>query len=322
MILATGLIEKLSQHFQETEIDMLVRKGNESLLLHNPHLHECLVWDKKSGKMKNLFRLLGRIRRKNYDLVINCHRFASSGLLTGFSGSKNRIGFNKNPLSFLFTKKVEHKIGTGHEIERNHLLLEGLIPKEDTQAGKPRLYPSKDDEAFVQKWKVQTPYITISPASVWFTKQFPVEKWVAFLDKLPAGIQVYLLGGAGDNTLANKIIEEVSLNKSRIQNLCGQLSFLQSAALMGKAEMNYVNDSAPLHIASAMNAPVAAIFCSTVPEFGFTPLSDHSTIIQVEEKLSCRPCGLHGKKECPKGHFDCARKIDVRKLVELSGIEI
>ena len=79
---------------------------------------------------------------------------------------------------------------------------------------------------------------------------------------------------------------------------------------MQHAEMNYVNDSAPLHLASAVNAPVTAFFCSTVPEFGFGPLSDKSIIKQVGE-MSCRPCGLHGYKSCPLGHFDCAYKIKI-----------
>ena len=75
--------------------------------------------------------------------------------------------------------------------------------------------------------------------------------------------------------------------------------------------MNYVNDSAPLHIASAMNAPVTAYFCSTKPSFGFGPLSDNKTIVEVKEKLECRPCGLHGKKKCPEDHFDCGFNIEV-----------
>jgi heptosyltransferase-2 len=90
--------------------------------------------------------------------------------------------------------------------------------------------------------------------------------------------------------------------------LSGKLSLLKSAALMQGAEHNYVNDSGPLHIASAMNASVTAFFCSTVPDFGFGPLSENSTIKQVEG-LDCRPCGLHGHKECPKGHFNCGNKM-------------
>ena len=80
---------------------------------------------------------------------------------------------------------------------------------------------------------------------------------------------------------------------------------------MKGAIMNYVNDSAPMHLASAMNAPVTAFFCSTVPDFGFTPLSKQSTVVEVKEELSCRPCGLHGKKECPEKHFNCGHLIEV-----------
>lgn len=75
--------------------------------------------------------------------------------------------------------------------------------------------------------------------------------------------------------------------------------------------MNYVNDSAPMHLCSAVNAPVTAIYCSTIPEFGFGPLSDNSHILQTKEKLSCRPCGLHGFKSCPEKHFKCAWGIEV-----------
>ena len=78
--------------------------------------------------------------------------------------------------------------------------------------------------------------------------------------------------------------------------------------------MNYVNDSAPLHIASAMNAPVTAVFCSTVPSFGFGPLRENGRVVETPEDLDCRPCGLHGHRECPKGHFRCALGIEVFRV--------
>jgi len=58
-----------------------------------------------------------------------------------------------------------------------------------------------------------------------------------------------------------------------------------------------------------MNAPVTAFYCSTVPWFGFGPLSEKSIIAETSEKLDCRPCGLHGYRQCPKGHFKCATTI-------------
>jgi heptosyltransferase-2 len=106
----------------------------------------------------------------------------------------------------------------------------------------------------------------------------------------------------------------------RIEILAGKLTFLQSAALMKSAEMNYVNDSAPMHFASAMNAPVTAVYCSTVPAFGFGPLSDIRFIVQHEAPLYCRPCGLHGFRQCPEKHFRCAKEIrDGQLLITLPG---
>ncbi|MGZ4057095.1 MAG: glycosyltransferase family 9 protein, partial [Bacteroidia bacterium] len=85
--------------------------------------------------------------------------------------------------------------------------------------------------------------------------------------------------------------------------------------LIKDAQMNYVNDSGPMHIASAMNAKTTAIFCSTVPAFGFGPLSDDAKIVETKLQLDCRPCGLHGHKECPKGHFKCALTIETEELL-------
>ena len=97
--------------------------------------------------------------------------------------------------------------------------------------------------------------------------------------------------------------------RENLINLSGKLSFLESAALMQGATMNYVNDSAPMHMASAMNAPTNAVFCSTIPSFGFGPLADGAKVIETDKELACRPCGLHGKKKCPLGHFDCSYSI-------------
>ncbi|MBV9987261.1 MAG: glycosyltransferase family 9 protein, partial [Chitinophagaceae bacterium] len=85
--------------------------------------------------------------------------------------------------------------------------------------------------------------------------------------------------------------------------------------LQQDALMNYVNDSAPMHFASAVNAPVTAVYCSTIPAFGFGPLSANSHIVEILQPLACRPCGLHGRKACPLAHFNCARKIETAQLI-------
>jgi heptosyltransferase-2 len=65
-----------------------------------------------------------------------------------------------------------------------------------------------------------------------------------------------------------------------------------------------------------MNAPVTAIYCSTLPAFGFGPLSDKHYLVETPEVLPCRPCGLHGKIACPEKHFRCATSITTRQLLD------
>ena len=308
VVLATALIEKLHVYFPDARIDFLVRKGNEALLTGHPFLHEVLIWDKRRHKLRNLWRLIRKIRQTRYDTVINVQRFAATGILTAFSGAGQAIGFDKNPLSIAFTKKIPHIVGNRHEIERNQTLIAALT---DDHPAKPRLYPSKADEEKVNSYKTK-PYITISPASVWFTKQYPKEKWAAFLEQLPKEYTAYLLGAPSDR----KLCEEIKTAHPKAVSLSGALTFLQSAALMKDADMNYVNDSAPRHFASAVNAPVTAVYCSTIPAFGFGPLSDKRFIVEIQQPLDCRPCGLHGYKACPKGHFHCAWKIEDAQLLE------
>ncbi|MEO7120831.1 MAG: glycosyltransferase family 9 protein [Ginsengibacter sp.] len=309
VVLATALVEKLHRFFPSAQIDLLVRKGNEGLLKDHPFLHQTLVWNKKENKKKNLLQLLKKIRSEKYDKVINLQRFASTGILTAFSGAKEKIGFDKNPFSIFFTKKIRHDLSNNkHEVERNDELIRHFT---DAQFTRPRLYPSKKNYEEVEEY-VSQKYVCIMPASVWFTKQYPLKKWIEFIDNIPASYSVFLLGGKEDISLCEKIRFQ-SANK-KVEVLAGKLNFLASAALMTGAVMNYTNDSAPLHFASATDAPVTAIFCSTVPAFGFYPLSSKSFIVETTEQLSCRPCSLHGLKACPLAHFKCAYTIETSQL--------
>ncbi len=309
VVLATPIVEKLRAFYPDARIDFLLRKGNENLLKDHPHIHQCWIWDKKQAKYRGLLKIARQLRREQYDWVINCQRFAAAGLLTIFSNARKTVGFSKNPFSPFFSLRVPHVFGTDqvpvHEVDRNLALIRHLS---DDSIFLPRLYPTPKDYAAVSKVVSQDKgYVCLAPTSVWFTKQFPLPRWVELIDQLPEKYAVFLLGGPSDAGACDQIAAAV--NRSGVVNLAGRFSFLESAALMQGALMNYVNDSAPMHFASAVDAPVAAIFCSTVPRFGFTPLSTIHHIVETHEQLFCRPCGLHGRGYCPKGHFACAESI-------------
>lgn len=309
VILATGLIEKLHSYYPQSRIDFLVRKGNEGLLDNHPYLENVLVWNKKKNKNQNLLKIIGLVRETKYDLIVNCQRFLSSGLITVFSGRKTvKVGFKKNPMSVFFDYSFNHEIDPSlnvHEIERNQRLIQKFTDKD---ASLPKLYPSPEDYKKIEIYTQKT-FVCFAPASVWFTKQMPSSKWVELGDSISPDINIFFLGSPSDKDLCDRIIGEM---KRPADNLAGKLSLIESAALIERSSHVYVNDSAPLHIGSAVNTPTTAFFCSTIPEFGFGPLASDSEVKEVEKNyLSCRPCGLHGKRSCPENHFKCGFDISL-----------
>ena len=333
-VLATAVLEKLHAFHPDAAIDMVVRKGNEGLFDGHPFLRTVFIWDKRTNKTGNLFALIGRLRKTRYDHIINCQRFFSTGLMTLLARADEKIGYDKNPLSFFFSRTVKHVIPTTdtsglpagrdkdvgderHEVDRLNALIEHITDRRpptrrgETQVGAygksrpmPKLYPTGKDQEAIARLSLRE-YVCIAPASVWFTKQWPEKKWVDLIKRLPVEPRVLLIGATDDMSLC----ERIARDSGRGDVLAGKLSLLGTAALMQSARMNYVNDSAPLHIASAMNAPVTAIFCSTVPAFGFGPLRENGRVAETMEILDCRPCGLHGHKACPQGHFRCTNII-------------
>ncbi len=328
-VLATALLEKLHAFYPDAMIDLVVRKGNDGLftpssspggggkctIAHtHPFLRKLFAWDKRTDKTRNLFKLIGELRKERYDHVINCQRFFSTGLMTVLAKGAEKVGYDKSPMAPFFSRSVEHVIPTGqdgdvgdgrHEVDRLNALIEHLT---DKSRPLPKLYPTaQDQQAAARSGK----YVCIAPTSVWFTKQWPEEKWIELIRLLPPEVNVFLVGAPGDAEACSRIAQRAG----RGEVLAGRLSLLATAHLMEGAVMNYVNDSAPLHIASAMNAPVTAVFCSTVPAFGFGPLRANGRAVETTEELDCRPCGSHGHKSCPKGHFKCALRISAERIV-------
>lgn len=312
VILATSVAEKLHVYYPDSQIDMMIKKGYEGLFDSHPYLSKVIVWDKKDNKYKHLIEIWKSVRSERYDLIVNVQRYAATGFVTAFGNARETAGFDKNPFSMFFTRKIKHQIGVPgvHEVDRNNKLIEHIT---DSKPMRPALYPSGQVFENVKTYK-SADYICVAPCSLWFTKQFPEDRWVEFLRLVPNDLKVYLLGGKDDVDICERIKNQAV--GQDIVSLAGKLSLLESAALMRDARMNYVNDSSPMHLASSQNAKTTAVFCSTVNDFGFGPLSEDSVIVETREKPDCRPCGLHGFKKCPKGHFKCAYSIDIKEFTD------
>jgi lipopolysaccharide heptosyltransferase II len=312
-ILASHFARAVKEQYPHSKIHFFLRKGNESVIQGLPTIEKTWVWSKENGKTKNLFKLIMELRKIKFDMVFNLHRHFNSGLVTAFMKSPVKVGFKQNPLSFFYTRKIHHQIPDPrgwHEVQRNLELIPGFKIVDNSKIYKPELPLQEKNFQKVSPY-VNEPYFVIAPASVWFTKAWSEEKFQELTSELVQIGKVYFIGAPGDKDLCDRIRRDLP----QTENLCGALNLLDSAALMKNAKRVFVNDSAPLHLASCVNAKTTAIFCSTVPSFGYTPLADDSVVVDVGNSLSCRPCGLHGHKSCPLGHYKCSKDIEVKKVL-------
>jgi heptosyltransferase-2 len=312
-VLITSLLEKIRLESPNTSVHLLVRKGLEGIFKAYPYSHVVQVWTyDKRNKLNSWWSLRNDFAKEKFDQVFVAQRFFGMGLLSISIGAKKVIGFDKNPLSLFFDEKVPHEFGQGkHETERNTELLASWL---GTLPYKPFMNASHLNNFPVDLQPKK--YLCISPGSVWKTKRFPVHKWIEFIRLLPADQEIVLMGSAAEKHLSDEI-EEAFMGSGRyISNACGRFNLQEVIAVYQQSLMSFVNDSGPLHICSAVNTPTGAIFCSTIPAFGFGPLAEHNKIIEVTQKLACRPCGDHGKKSCPEIHFNCGNSIDVKEMLQ------
>jgi heptosyltransferase-2 len=315
VILCTPLVKVLRQTFPDAFISFLLIPETENVLKNNPHLNEVLVYDKRKKRgLGSFLQMVSRVKQGKFDLTVIPHRSMRSALLAYLSGIAERIGFDRAVGSSLFTRKVTHNANL-HEVDRNLSLLSGFTPHlTDTS---PELFPSSDDFSYARRLlsdsriSQRDRMVGVAPGSVWATKRWLPERFADVADLLlkEAGAKVVLLGSGEDRSLCERIAD---LMAGRPAIAAGKTSVLQSAAIVSLCKVILSNDSAPVHMASAMKIPVVVVFGSTIPEFGFAPYGVDQVIIQ--KQLNCRPCGIHGKRKCPEKHFRCMLDINAEEV--------
>jgi len=156
--------------------------------------------------------------------------------------------------------------------------------------------------------KDNNPPLILAPGAAHQTKIWQKEHWIellkmAFNDGM---MKQVLIGSPSERDLLESIADRLDFP---VLMTAGKTGIGEMAALISKSKALITNDSAPMHIASAVGTPLVAIYGPTVPEFGFAPFRCRSEVVQIEENLSCRPCHPHGTEQCPKGHFRCMKDI-------------
>lgn len=311
VILLTALLEHLRHTEPSTVVDIVIRQEFALIFQYYPFINQILTVEKNQPSLLATRQLLQRVRAAGYHRVVNLQHSTATGVLTAFSGAVERIGFTKNPLARGFTRSVPYFIGAGvHEVARN---LQLLAPASYAPLTLPRLYTTCAEQEAIAPYTLAGDYICLAPGADLHTRQLPAAQWQQLLAALPARYRVYLVGTATDAPVCAEVA--ALTRRPGVVNLAGQLSVLATAALLRGAVLNYVVDAAMLHVCSAVAAPTCAVYCSTVPAFGFGPLSPHVWVVETEEALECRSCDLTGYAQCPLTHFLCARGIRTSQLL-------
>lgn len=317
VILSTPVFTEVRTRFPDAEITLLTTPAAAPLVETHAALDRLIVFDKRKGDsgFRGLLRMARHLRAEKFDSVYSLHKSHRTSVLLFLSKIPQRVGFREAALPWLYHERHARK-QYAHEVQRNVAILQGLgVNPTDFQGPMSLSFP-KETQQDAAKFLVESGHgaprakrIALAPGSVWATKRWTPQGFaqVAVHAHL-AGAQVYLIGGPDDVAVGEEIISLVTQQSpeaaAQVKNCIGACSLSVSAALIAQMDLVVSNDSAPLHMASAAQVPVVAMFCATVPEFGFGPWQVAHEVLGVDN-LECRPCGSHGGQTCPTGTHAC-----------------
>ncbi len=320
VILSTIVTKNLRLAFPDARIDFLTERPSRDIIVGNPYIDDCLVYDRAETGGLELIKL---VRRRSYDLVIDLFGNPRSALVTRLSGAPHRVGFRFRGRTYAYTLVVEPRGGLVHNTQFNLDALEAIgIPIVDRSL---HVQFSSEHERFVDGFltgaHIGTPLVGLATSGGWYTKRWGLDRFAVLADRIIEKYKaaVVLTWGPGQE-------DEVR----RLQKSMRHAAFVpppttlpELAALLKRCAFVVSNDSGPMHLAAAVGTPVAAVYGPTNPLLQGPYGSNHVTV--RKEGLDCLGCNL---TKCPIGH-PCMLELSVEtvmdavdKLVSMNGLRI
>jgi heptosyltransferase-2 len=268
-----------------------------------------IVDDKRGvhGGPTGPWKMAAELRARGFDLAVIPHRSFRSALIARLAGLPRRIGFDSSAGGFLLTDTVPFAWATP-DLERNLSLTLPLGSGGAPSEGESRYVAPPPMSAGLSGLLPEGPLAGVHPGSAWATKRWLPERFAELCARLKSdGFTPVLVGGPDDQALGERIAKE-----GGALDLVGKTDLEELKALMGRLSLFVTNDSGPMHLAAAAGVPVVAVFGATTRELGFFPYGPGHRVVEAD--LACRPCGLHGARACPEGHFLCMRLLTVDRV--------
>jgi lipopolysaccharide heptosyltransferase II len=318
IVLTTPLVRAVRRRFPEARIDFVIKQEFAELMQTNPHVSTVYAYDTRSG-VRGLFALARQLRQNHYDLLIDIHKNFRSYLLRPLVRPGQVTTYSKQ----IFQRTLLVKTGInryGKILQVPERYLKSMKPFGVVDDGKGlELFPTETHRSKVkgifQQGNLSKKDLAIGfgPIASFPLKQWPAEKFIELGQQLVQkfGARILLFGGPEET----QTVEQIA---SRIPNapvvLCGRLSFLESAVAVQRCTLFVGNDTGMLHIATAMERKVIALFGPTVEEFGYYPYRAQSIV--MSKPLSCRPCTHTGKGMCKISTHECMKTIQVAEVFD------
>lgn len=287
MLLTTPVISTLKKRYPDAKIDMLLYQDTIPILSENPDINVLYgiknKVSKAGEKVSNFLMLIKTLRANHYDLIVNLTDQWMVALLVRALQAPVKLSQDYQHRQSTFWKKsFTHRVPRkmNNVVESNLSVLEALGITKDQWIAKTAMSYKAEHRSTVQRLlseaDVASPYVVIQPTARQLFKCWNNEKFSAVIDALAErGYPVVLTSGPGRDDLA--CINDIALGCKHppVTALAGKTSFPELGALIDSAALFIGVDSAPMHIAAAVDTPIICLFGATDHIF-WRPWSQHA----------------------------------------------
>ena len=315
VILAVPSIREIRNNFPDAFISVLTGVESRHVLKKCPYIDELIFYDRNGNDtgLRGLLKVSGVVKRKAFDMSLDFQNSRASHIIAWLGAVRKRYGYSNNKFGFLLNNRLKPlKIGAGPVEEQFRVLKKAGI---NTIGASKRmeLWPGKEDFSYVDdflknQWMRENQLLVgINVGGSWNTKRWPLENFARLSDMLAAkDIRVVVTGSKEESDIVKKF---TGSTRAKIVNAAGKTTVTQLAALIKKCRVFVTSDSAPMHIASAMNTDFIALFGPTDARRHFEP-TEKGLVLQ--KKVDCGPCY---RARCK--NIVCMKKITVDEVFKL-----
>lgn len=267
VLLNTGYLPTLREKFKNVKIDFLVRKPYDIVLRDNPNLNEVITFENISGfnYLLQRIKIILDIRKRKYDLIIDQLKGSGSGIITLFSGSKYKLGFNDHQFNWVYNLRADEGSPKFTAARKFDLLKPIGI---DKVSYKVEITITPNAKSFIKNWLNENnlsnaKIICVAPGSPVASKKWSSKNYAALCDMIikSTDYKLVFIGAADEQNDIEKVIDQ--MNEAAL--IAPKTDFIQAGALLQNADLLICNDGGLNHLSIAVETFSLAIFGNTDP---------------------------------------------------------